>query len=322
MTQFEARLEEKVKFYLQNYVFLLRPLTLEPGSKIFLEASIDDTCRFCGQSKPTVSFRSAAHAIPECLGNKRLFTKYECDTCNLFFGRTIENDLGVWSKIDRAISHIPGKGGVPILKKAGPNQSYRIEYKTGGFSIKDSSENPVTTIDEEAKMLTIQLEADSYTPVAVLKALTKIGLTLLPEIELRNFSDTLSWIRQEDHKLSRVKACPVISTFLPGPMPDNVLSLALLRRRESVTSLFYLFLILGFGNRLLQVCLPCPEKDKDIAGQTLSIPAYPPLYYANTELYGYPKWGLIDLCDTEKTNRKTMPVSLGFDRLENGESSK
>jgi hypothetical protein len=56
--------------------------SVRPGEKIFLGDKNSRICRFCGQAKPEVSFRKEAHALPESIGNKSLFTYYECDACN------------------------------------------------------------------------------------------------------------------------------------------------------------------------------------------------------------------------------------------------
>ncbi|MBA4026891.1 MAG: hypothetical protein C0473_01480 [Cyanobacteria bacterium DS3.002] len=72
-------------------------------------------CRFCKKSVPEVTFTSIAHAIPESIGNRHIVCHNECDSCNTFFGRTIENDFGNWSKPHRTIAQISGKNGIPQL---------------------------------------------------------------------------------------------------------------------------------------------------------------------------------------------------------------
>jgi hypothetical protein len=39
-----------------------------------------------------VSVLKEAHALPESISNKSLFTYYECDACNQAFGEGCEND--------------------------------------------------------------------------------------------------------------------------------------------------------------------------------------------------------------------------------------
>ena len=94
----KADIEQALSFYAAFYE-LIGSWALQPGKKepVLGKTGIQ-SCRFCGGSSPEVSFQQEAHAIPEALGNKTLFTSYECDNCNQKFGRGIENDLGNWSK--------------------------------------------------------------------------------------------------------------------------------------------------------------------------------------------------------------------------------
>jgi len=58
-------------------------------------------CRYCNKSKPEVSFKKVAHSISEALGNKKIITNDECDTCNEKFGKGIENDLILYLSLFR-----------------------------------------------------------------------------------------------------------------------------------------------------------------------------------------------------------------------------
>jgi hypothetical protein len=107
---------------------------LQPGDKIFLGDRENRKCRFCGKTRPEVSFRKEAHALPECIGNKSLFTYYEWDTCNQAFGHGCENDFGNWSLPMRTMSRICGKRGIPTIKQ-GPHDTWRIEGGPTGLSL-------------------------------------------------------------------------------------------------------------------------------------------------------------------------------------------
>ena len=98
-----------LRFYEDNYS-PIGEWIIEPGKKIMLGDRVNRTCRFCGKRSPEVTFEKQAHAIPECLGNKSLFTAYECDACNGFFGTGIENDFGNWSKPQHILGRIRQKG--------------------------------------------------------------------------------------------------------------------------------------------------------------------------------------------------------------------
>ena len=105
-------------WYSANYSTIAHWI-VRPTDKVVLGEASSRTCRFCGKSEPEVTFKLEAHAIPEGLGNKSIFSNYECDPCNQAFGRGIENDLGNWSKPMRTFSRIRGKNSVPTLKKGG-----------------------------------------------------------------------------------------------------------------------------------------------------------------------------------------------------------
>ncbi|CUU82526.1 HNH endonuclease [Campylobacter hyointestinalis] len=83
---------------------------LKDDTKIYIE---DDTnvkkCRFCGKSCPEVTFKNISHAIPECLGNKQIICKNECDECNKFFSEKLENHLDKITLPYRNINFLKGK---------------------------------------------------------------------------------------------------------------------------------------------------------------------------------------------------------------------
>lgn len=306
-----------LNFYQNNYVYLPTPDYLSPSMHaIVLEDGGNHQCRFCGQIEPAVSFNNYAHAIPESLGNKCLFSKYECDTCNQRFGNYIENDLGSWSIVNRTFSGIRGKKKVPTLKSGGPTTSWRITNNEGGLRYIEYEDCSIVSIDEENKELRFQLRRGSYTPIAVFKAFAKIGLTLLPSEEVNNFSELASWVRDLDHSHGFVKHCSIISTFIPGPMPSNIIVPRLLRRKPRSCDLPYVFLVLGYGNVLIQVWLPCRKKDEGIWGTTLEMPPFPPIIRPNSAIYGKPNVRVVDLSGREKIREKTKFHTFKFESME------
>jgi hypothetical protein len=149
-----ARAHEASKFYNDLYDPLGGGLIV-PGKKDYLGDRNNRCCRFCGKRFPEVTFRTEAHAIPELLGNKGLFTYDECDACNELFGSGIENDFGNWSKPMRTLNRIRGKTGVPTIK--GKDGSWRIESDPRGLNIDHKEEDPVFDVDEEKNEMTFRL---------------------------------------------------------------------------------------------------------------------------------------------------------------------
>ena len=314
MHELDPKIEKAAEFYDQHYAGI-EPLFIRPGTKIVLGDKNNRVCRFCGKGENEVSFKLEAHAIPEALGNKSVVTNFECDNCNQLFGRGIENDLGNWSKPNRTFARIRGKSGVPTLKKGGPDPGWRIEYGATGFEMKHYEDDPIFYVDEERKQLRFELKRDSYTPVAVLKAFVKIGLTLIPAEELPNFVEALAWIREQDHTKGLVKEFPIFRTFQPGPMPNDLIVVMLMRRRPTVSGVPYAFLVIAYGNEVFQVFLPSPKQDAAIAGQKLTFPAFPTPGGPDPTRYGRAKFSVLDLTGREVIRGETVPIVLGFDQV-------
>lgn len=218
MTELNAATVAAADFYDKHYAGA-EPIFLEPGKKFMLGSEKHPRhCRFCRKTEPQVTFRHEAHALPAAFGNTGLFSRYECDACNHLFGEGIENHLGNWTKPMRTISRIKGRNGVPTIKKPGPRSGWRIEQSSTGFHCTEYEDDPFFTVDEEAKKLQFELHRDTYIPVAALKGLIKIGLTLIPDEETQHFEETFDWIRDNDHSRNFIAEFPVIRTFIPGPM--------------------------------------------------------------------------------------------------------
>ena len=231
-----------IDYYRNNYIYLPSPGYLTPEMQpMTLGDRENPTCRFCGQEEPAVSFSHQAHAIPASLGNKCLFSIYECNECNQYFGSSIENDLGNWSIVNRTLSGIRGRRKVPTLKSDGHEPSWKITRAANGLRYKEYNDCSVVHIDEGNKAVSFQLTGGSYTPIAVFKAFARIGLTLLPDKEIDNFTETLHWIRNPGYSNDFVKKCSIIYTFVPGPMPSHVIVARLLRRNPQSIDLPYIF---------------------------------------------------------------------------------
>ena len=310
---FEPNIAKALQYYEERYVGVDR-FFLRPGTRLELPTTEPRSCRFCGRNSTDTRFSQRAHAIPELLGNRFLFTREECDECNSQFGKTIENDLGNWTKPMRTFSRIRGKRGIPTLKDE--REGWRIEYTETAFNITQYESNPLFTVDEDQRRLELQLKRDPFTPVAVLKAFVRVGLTLLPHDELKNFDEALSWVRNPVHARSLVSEFPVLYTFQPGPMPNDLIVVLLMRRRATRQDVPYAFLVLAYGNETYQVFLPSLRQDRPIDGQKLNLPAFPVPPGPDPQRYGQPNTRLIDLCGREIVRNEAHPIFIGFEHLE------
>jgi hypothetical protein len=314
--------KDALRFYEENYSSIGQWI-LQPGKKVILASSKPGVCRFCSLAHPLVSFRKEAHAISECLGNTSLFTKYECDDCNQFFGDGIETSLGNWSKPQRALSGVRGKRGVPTLKEERGRQ-WRFEPDSTGIKITQDEADPIAVVNEATKEITLTVPRDPYTPVAVLKAFTKMAISLLPEEELPSFRAAMAWIRNADHQIGLVKTSffPVLYTFVPGnkPLVDSVI---LLRRKSDAVPVPYLTVVLSYGNEVFQTILPSLERDAALSGQKVRFPYFPTPYELDRDLEPVApiQRERLDLTGRSLVGRETIQTVLRYELSKRDEAA-
>lgn len=302
--------------YYDKHYATAEPIFLRPGIKLMLGSPERPRhCRFCGKNEPDVTFKDEAHALPAAFGNTGLFSNYECDSCNHLFGEGIENHLGNWTKPMRTMSRIRGRNGVPTIKKPGPDKGWRVEYSGTGFQLQEYEDDPFFEVDEQAKQLRFALHRDTYIPVAALKGLVKIGLTLIPDAELQHFGETFDWIRDTNHSRNFVAEFPIIRTFISGPMPNDLIVLILMRRRAGVDTVPYAFFTMAFGNEVLQVFLPSISQDRCIDGKKLSLVAFPTPGSPDPVRHGRPRTSVVSLTGREPVKGETVPAIFGFDSV-------
>lgn len=146
------------------------------------------TCRFCGESYPTVKFKKEnAHALPDSLGNKLVFCNDECIRCNGDLS-VVEKNLINYLNFRRAKSKIPSKKG-KIITNTG--QNYIVEGKTGHIEIT----NEAILGKDEDNLIIKHLDANLITHLGIYRALCKIAIDLLPNDRLSDFTTTISWIK-------------------------------------------------------------------------------------------------------------------------------
>lgn len=307
-------LQRAFRFYDDNYD-RIASYFLRPGEKVFLGNQHGRRqCRFCGKMAPDVTFINDAHAIPESLGNKTLFSLYECDSCNTLFGTGIENDFGNWSKPMRTLARIKGKNGVPTIKST-RGEPWRVEVDSSStLQITSYEDNPAITVDEEKKQVHFLLHRDDYTPVAVLKALVKMGITILPVEEMVNFQHALSWIREKDHSKGPPRTEPVIHTFVPGPQPNVFIALIAFRRKHNGLKVPYTTFVLSYANEVIQVFLPSPECDQLVTG-TVSVCWFPNPSDAVPERRGLSETSTLDLTGTSVVKGEVAPATMNFEAV-------
>lgn len=222
-------------------------------NKIILKDSEDKVCRFCKKIYPTVKFKNISHTIPEFIGNKTLFSAFECDDCNHFFSK-FENEFANYLLPYNTFSETRTK------KNKTPKYKNKIEIFTGKdnvINVKNISEESI--IDK--KTIIFPLDVPSYIPEFIYRLLIKIGVSIIPENIIHKYSKTIDWLLNLDAETS--VAPKMIFTLFPFSNPTNKIRLIILESKTNLSrNIPNNILALSYKNFTFQTFFPIfPEKE-------------------------------------------------------------
>lgn len=209
---------------------------------------------------PRSYIQKKAHAIPESIGNKEFVLKNECDTCNKFFGDKLEDNFSKYLGLGRTLSQIFAKNGVPSYKTKDGN--CRIDYTKKGIVIQLTEES--ICIEQRDNHILFHAVRDTYTPIAVYKALVKMALSLLPYDKMPYFADTVEWLKEDSNLISNHNMenyAYMLERYISGPKPLLLNASGFIRKSDSKKVPYYQFL-LEFANYSYQIIVPCKAKDE------------------------------------------------------------
>lgn len=164
-----------------------------------LKERTNTRCMFCGNPFEYWKKKDIAHAISECLGNKKLINFCECYECNHLFGEIAENHLGKFVMPYRIINVVYGKGKFRNVVKDMPHDeklsygTYRYEQKKNvpvfqseTFDVHNILIEKAGTgrLTETKNGFILSIPRQIYEPRMVYVSLLKMAYTLLPVSEL------------------------------------------------------------------------------------------------------------------------------------------
>jgi hypothetical protein len=224
-------------------------------------------CRFCGQ-KQADKFRNTAHTFPEFLGNKNIFSLDECDDCNKTFAQydsalaemvrpylTLSGAKGKTKKIPQTGRTDSGK----VLRRHEGGERPRISWALNTDSIQD-----YISADPFSKKIkfTMPVPFTRVIPRHAYKALSKIGVALLPADELHKFDKLKRWLQdpkdsEDFHYLEVVSSLGSVTN--PLPIVDGVL----LRRIAPEGCSPYMIFIFAAGSFCFQIDLMSDSEENE-----------------------------------------------------------
>ncbi len=117
-----------------------------------------------------------------------------------------------------------------------------------------------------------EIQAPTAIPIAAYKSLSRMALSLMPEQELANFTDTIEWVSNPDHAFDRSlfdsSGCLVYQVYVPPKAAWAGLSC----RIEKDAPFPYLIFFLGAERLILQIHLPLCALDEDLDGTEVRMP--------------------------------------------------
>jgi len=304
-------MQEQINFYDTNYFPAV--IHLNFSQKRYLGNKHDKVCRFCGLKSPDTTFKKEAHALPELIGNKVLISNYECDICNEKFSRTIEDHFAKYTGLSRTMSQISGKKGVPSFKSK--DKKSRIDFENGMISIRSSMDNEIATIEDCKTQLIIHGHRQPYNPRSVYKCLVKMALSVMPEEEIINFRDTLSWLNIENTENDKIETNSLVCfhSFTPGGHPFPWITAILLKRKRDDLLLPYMAFFISFSNYTFQIFVPFSQRDSHILNQKIQLFFFPNIHH-DTSKYGNVSYRLLNFSKNEIVEDERIEMIMHFDK--------
>ncbi|MFB0556027.1 MAG: HNH endonuclease [Phycisphaerae bacterium] len=256
----EANLK-RMAFYEQHYQIVVDlPLVYKVTIRICdYEIDSERKCRFCGKSKPEVSFRKKAHAIPEFLGNKSLILMNECDICNEFFSIEYEDHLAKWFGPMPSLCQMQGKKGTPKYKSdkfisSKGNKGMELFVNSNSSIIMNIKEGSSGTLK-----IPVEMKTEPYIPIRAAQAFIKSAISVLPEELLSECENTKLWLLGKASL--NIGKFPVLYAFTPGINPYRFGRVMICKRKNPSEEMPFLWFIIETTNFLFQIMIPFCKSD-------------------------------------------------------------
>jgi hypothetical protein len=225
-------------------------------------------CRYCSESGSTIfGKKTNAHTVPLALGNRTLFSLDECISCNSKFSN-YEDALCKAVGPFLTLGGVRGRSGVRQTGRSGSHSTLRHtkaqEKRTLSVAFQGDPDKFVR-VDKATGLLYMNfpVEGDMFVPLYAYKALTKIGLSILPYEELPRFQNLIESLKElsaapHNGSLNVGFSYAYVGNALPA------IAVNLLRRKDGQAKIPYMILLLQAGSVCCQVWLRSDSLDKNV----------------------------------------------------------
>lgn len=269
-------------YHTENYLWM--PVDTSVGRRII--GKNESSCRYCKRSNQQTKFEKESHTMPIAIGNVNFTSDDECDECNHYFGNTLENCLGNFTLIERAIFGVKGRKGSP---------TYQSKDKRSKIFVEDNITHLVTESDlnfanlnHDKKTLSFHTDTPSFSFINVFKSFVKIAIAISPKEYLEDFHETILWLLGKlPHSQIPWQATKVFRWYTPDYSRDHPLAILLKKKDESALIPNYI-LVVEYSHYMVVVYIPFVKSDKHLNGKELNIVTFPHrmLGKKNSEVFG------------------------------------
>jgi hypothetical protein len=232
------------------YNIVITPAEPQPKGK----PKADRICRFCGKKNDAGGFKSVSHLIPEMLGNKYLFSDFECDKCNQKLSK-YENDLAYSLGIFRTMFGIKGKRGVPTFdSKSNAIRAKEVDfYGVKALTIEETTEQFKSfNFNKETGKCNITYKKHGYVPINLYKILYKIALSVIPEEDADQYERAYQFILSEQRFDWVDGMCKIVYFDLPFDFRMSRPVCYIFRKREPASKLPTHYFVFHFQHMVYQ----------------------------------------------------------------------
>lgn len=207
---------QKMENILSKHPYKVTPII--PERKIIVGESDKRKrkCIYCGLTQQVGGdcYKEIAHAIPESLGNKKLFQNEECDCCNKYFSNNMEEDFCNMLMFDRLKYGLKSKKGNPEFKldtndfvkyfdweKENYGKDWKKFEAAKGIVKRNQIKGPIIIGSRKGniqKQCTIS-GTRGYIPMHVYKTMVKCVVGLIGNEKLDVFKGTIKWLRYDNY---------------------------------------------------------------------------------------------------------------------------
>jgi hypothetical protein len=282
--------------------------------KIFIGKKQSRVCRFCKRGEDQADFSNNAHIIPEFMGNKKVFSYFECNNCNDKFS-LYEDSFAKFLGAARTISFLPGKRSIPKYKN--PKTGFEMRPQNGSIDIKVIGDSDEVSINEDKKKLYLKTIKQPYIPIHIPKVLVKIGLSLLKGNEVHLYENARIFLETSDNDKLNIKNdfLLVFGYFISGPPVYREPVARLYKKKDINSRIPEMQIIVSFSNYVYQMVLPFGAGDNWLAGQKVENPIFPLLIAKNHPDIKYKDF-ILDFRDCEKVYNHESKLTINYERKE------